>query len=409
MTTELLAIGETAVNPVKINGLPVPLAAYEIKEVRTSRFFQGKSMPDMYRFYLPESMVAFTDTPPEKIRVMFADDNRSAVSKKPYLSIDDTEFFLSVKGIGSTTHPFLRYPLSKGEICGLLGNDPLSDKIGNSKSETSPRYITSELWQRYSPYGGQGLEHALYSMRAAEMDDVTSIHGFRICPLVNIAFAPLELEEQIKKLYWYRQFKGRVVQELRLVPSNVRIYFHSGTTIGETIGSVFDLYGINTNEKALTFIRNFLRSGIPYLSLFVRSMKANDDGTFSGLDFYDVWMDKDALVAPDGTMYFADLEGLDWVTRPEKEISEMVNHQFFRQLYEFMYSYVQMEMERSKRFGPMAGRKKQFELILREALKDDEVCELYNDGNRLMLRIGNIVGEKRLVESFPMLDGTNLE
>ena len=60
------------------------------------------------------------------------------------------------------------------------------------------------------------------------MADLTSIHGFRIAAIVKIAFLPNDIENEIKKIYWYRKFRGRMVQETRLVPSNVRIYFHSG-------------------------------------------------------------------------------------------------------------------------------------------------------------------------------------
>src|SRR5438876_10440093 len=102
-----------------------------------------------------------------------------------------------------------------------------------------------------------------------------------------------------------------MVQEARLVPSNVRIYFHSGSTIGGNTGSIFDLFGIDENDKALGFLKNFVKSGIASLTLFTRSLKSNEDGTFSGLDFYDVCLDKDAVLARDGTIYFADLEGVD--------------------------------------------------------------------------------------------------
>jgi hypothetical protein len=137
-------------------------------------------------------------------------------------------------------------------------------------------------------------------LKASEMADVTSIHGFRVAPLVKIVFLPVPVEMDVKKIFWYRQFKGRMVQETRLVPSNVRVHFHSGSTIGGNVRSVFDLFGIDTNDKAVSFLKNFLRSGIAFLTLFTRTLKHNQDGTYSGLDLYDVWLDKDAVLAPDG-------------------------------------------------------------------------------------------------------------
>ena len=41
-----------------------------------------------------------------------------------------------------------------------------------------------------------------------------------------------------------------------------------------------------------------------------------DGGTFSGLDYFDVWIDKDAVIAPNGTVYFVDLEGLPKLAVP---------------------------------------------------------------------------------------------
>ena len=388
---------------LKMEGLSLDLDAYQASQTLTNKHFQGFEMPEFEKVYLPESMRPFTDLSPLGTEAFIIDDNRGAVSTSPSLNIDGTDFYLSVKGIGSTTNPFSRQPLTKAAICALSRDPELSARIMTDPKETPPRYITAELWQRFSPYGGQGLEHALFSMRASEMADLTSIHGFRIAPLVKIAFLPQEIEDEIKKLYWYRRFGGRIVQETRLVPSNVRVYFHSGSTLGGCMGSIFDLFGLDEDEKALRFLTNFVRSGVAFLTLFSRSMKTNADGTFSGLDFYDVWLDKDAVLAPDGTVYFVDLEGLEWVTVAERDVEEKINHQVYRSLYEFMYAYEQIEQERAARFGGVADRKVQFEHILGEALKGDELVDLERNGGSLELIVGNILGEQRLVERFSNL------
>jgi hypothetical protein len=360
-------------------------------------------MPEFERIYLPESMRPFTDLSPSGAKEFVIDDNRGAVSTTPSLKLDGTDFYLSVKGIGSTTNPFSRQLLGKAEICSLLKDTRLKDRIVRSEGK-APRYLTGELWLRGSPYGGQGLQHATTSMRVSEMADLTSIHGFRVAPLVKAVFLPESLENEIKKVYWYRRFGGRMVQETRLVPSNVRIYFHSGSTVGGNASSVFDLFGIDESDKALEFLKNFVRSGIAFLTLFTRSMKSNEDGTFSGLDFYDVWLDKDAVLAPDGTIYFVDLEGLEWITARKKDVQEKIDDQIYRSLYEFMYAYEQIERERLARFGGMMDRKGQFEYLLREALKDDEVVGLAREGESLELVVGNNLGEQGLTEKFPIID-----
>ena len=388
---------------MKLKGSPLNLDTYETSEILTNKHFQEFKMLEFERIYLPESMRPFTDINPLGTKEFIVDDNRGAVSTLPYLKMDGTDFYLSIKGIGSTTNPFSHQLLDKAEICNLLQDSKLKDRIVNSEG-IAPRYLTGELWLRGSPYGGQGLEHATTSMRVSEMADLSSINGFRVAPLVKIVLLPEKLENEIKKIYWYRRFRGRMVQETRLVPSNVRIYFHSGSTIGGNIRSIFDLFGIDKNDKALEFLKNFVKSGIAFLTLFTRSLKSNEDGTFSGLDFYDVWLDKDAVLASDGTIYFVDLEGLEWITVDEKKVSEKIDDQIFRSLYEFMYAYEQIERERFARFGNMTDRKVQFEYLLKEALKDDEVVDLASEGQSLKLVVGNVLAEQYLTKEFAIMD-----
>lgn len=386
-----------------LKGKPLRLYKYEVPEIRINKHFLDINRPRLEYMYLPQSMTAFTNLRPTESEEFIEDDNRGAVCQNHYVEIDGTRFYLSVKGIGSTTQPFSRDSFHPEEIYSLAG---LRDnEIGNGQlSSTSPRFITGELWLRGSPYGGQGLFHASISLSASEMADVTSIGGFRIAPVVGIIQLPTELEGTIKKVFWYRRFGGRIVQEVRLVPSNVRIFFHSGSTLGSNIASIFDQFKLDKEERVYRFLTNFVRSGIAYLTLFTRSMKSNEDGTLSGYDFYDVWLDKDAVLAPDGTIYFVDLEGLDWVTIDRSKVAEKIDDQIYRSLYEFMFAYEQIERERVRRFGNSTDRKIQFEHLLREALKDDEVVAIERTGETLFLAVGNVLGEQSLIKKFPILD-----
>ncbi len=388
---------------LKMKGLPLNLNSYEAPEVLTNKHFQEFKMPEFERFYMPESMGLFTNLNPVSANEFIVDDNRGAISSSPALTMDGTNFYLSVKGVGSTTNPFSHQLFAKTEISSMLKDSAIRGRIVSAE-ERVPRYITGELWLRGSPYGGQGLQHATTAMKVSEMADLTSIHGFRIAPLAKIIFLPESLENEIKKLYWYRRFRGRIVQETRLVPSNVRIYFHSGSTIGGNIGEIFDLFGIDTDDKALRFLSNFVKSGIAYLTLFVRTITENKDESYSGFDFYDVWLDKDAVLAPDGTIYFVDLEGLEWITIPKDRVKEKIHDQIYRSLYEFMYAYEQIERERSKRFGNTPDRKIQFEYLLKQALMDDEAVSIAREGDSLELVVGNILDDKSIIENFPIID-----
>ncbi len=394
--------------------MPIELDLYEGAGTVTNKHFQSFNMPEFEKLYLPDSVKPFTDANPIGKKELLIDDNRSAVSREPYMKIDGTDFYFSVKGIGSTTSPFSRQLFKKEEICALLKNQSVKDRINNAKEkEKFPRYLTGELWSRGCPYGSQGLEFASIAMKAAEMSDAstTSIQGFRIAPLVKIVKLPNSLQNEITQVYWYRRFRHEMVQEARLIPSNVRIYFHSDWTVGDDTGELFDFFHVDNNDKALDFMKNFVKSGIAILTLFVRSMRNNGNGTYSGLDFYDVWLDKDAVLAPDGTIFWADLEGLQEITiggrdRAEVEfnVEENMEHQIYRSLYEFMYAYEQIERERTKRFGHATDRKIQFEYLLKDAMKNDEVVDLHRSPDSLELVIGNVLGEEKLAKKFTILD-----
>jgi hypothetical protein len=69
-----------------------------------------------------------------------------------------------------------------------------------------------------------------------------------------------------------------------------------------------------------------------------------------------------------------------------------------------MYAYEQIERERSRRFEHQLERKVQFEYLLREALKDDEVVKIEREKDSLQLVLGNILGEKSLMKEFPIID-----
>jgi hypothetical protein len=390
---------------MKLHGHPITLNAYKASETRTNRYFQTAELPDFERFYLPDAMTPFTDLTPLGRKEFREDDNRSVVTRDPVLKVEGVDFFQNVKGIGSTTGPFSRRPLKRTDVTSFLRNSVIKSKIMEAKEEPRARYFTGEMWSRGSPYGIQGLDYASIAMKAAEMaDSPTSIRGFRICPVVKIVHLPQDLQEEVRRIYWYTQFKGPMVQEERLVPSNVRVYFHSDKTLGGDTSWVFDLFEIDSDEKAIQLEKNFLKSGMAILTLFVRSMKDDGDGTFTGLDYYDVYLDKDALLAPDGTIFWADLEGLEMFNFRKKDLEEKMEYQIHRSRYEFLYAYEQIEIERTKRFGHSVDRKVHFQYLLEEALEDDKVIELVRHGSSLNLRIGNILGEESATKEFTILD-----
>src|SRR5207237_6970774 len=101
--------------------------------------------------------------------------------------------------------------------------------------------------------------------------------------------------------FWSRRSEGAYWQEIRLTPSNVRVYFHSPLTFGVDTSRALTLFGIETFEGAERFLTNLARSSFAALTLYARSLRHDPaSGLYRGLDYQDVWLDKDAVVTADG-------------------------------------------------------------------------------------------------------------
>jgi hypothetical protein len=386
----------------------VHLAEYPA-QTTTNREFRSIELPGLDRFFLPPSLTGLVDDSPLGVRAFVEDDNRGAVSPDPVATLDGTEFYLSVKGIGSAVDPFASRPLDRAAVERLTSDPEVRRRLSSPKVALPPgeseRYITGEVWLRGSPYGGQGLGHAAIALAVSERADLTSLEGFRIAPVVKVARFPSELEERLRSLHWFRRFRGPIVQEIRLVPSNVRIYFHSRNTVGTAIREVFDQFGLDSAGKALRFEVAFLRSAIPLLTLFPRTLRLDpSDGRYYGLDFHDVWLDKDAVVAPDGTVYFVDLEGIEEEGVERERVTEKVEDQIYRSLYELLFAYEQIDAERVRRFGGEAPRKTQLVSLLERALSEDPYVRLRSGPEQHVLVVRNALSDERLYTDFPLVD-----
>src|SRR5260370_28308359 len=169
---------------------------YGAAETMTNVHFQGLIMPDFEKIYLSESMAPFTEGSSLGTKELLVDEHRGAVSNTPVLTLDGTNFYFSVKGIGSTTNPFSHQLFGPSEMSALLKDSVLKERIENSDWR-APRYVTGELCLRGSPYGGEGLRHPTVSMKNSEMSDLKPLHGFTITPLTNTSCFPENLENNI--------------------------------------------------------------------------------------------------------------------------------------------------------------------------------------------------------------------
>ena len=393
---------------MQLAGMPVRLAEYPAR-TWTNRRFAHLDLSPLDRLFLPSALTGLVDTAPLAVRSFLEDDNRGAISPEPVASLDGTAFHLSVKGIGSTVDPFAAAPLDRASVEELTDDPDLRRRLGTPVVPPDPRdpdrYITGEVWLRGSPYGGQGLGHAQIALAVSERADLTSLEGFRLAPVVRIARFPVDLEERLRALHWFRRFPGPFVQEIRLVPSNVRIYFHAKSTIGAGVREVFDRFGIDSLERALAFEVAFLRSTVPLLTLFSRTLRYDPEKRrYYGLDFHDVWLDKDAVIAPDGTVYFVDLEGIEEDGVDRDQVKERIEDQVYRSLYELLFAYEQIDRERLRRFGGPTGRKAQFVSLLQRALAHDRFVRVVVGPRQTALEIRNALRDEELYTNFPLVD-----
>jgi len=252
------------------------------------------------------------------------DDNRSMVFPDITTEIDGRGYALSIKGLGARTP--------------LYGSTPSDFCFSNKKNyQSNARELTNELWFGEAPYGAQGEISADFDLELTGLAKGCNINGFYICPVIEVNEFPENIIKEHAGKFWYRRYHGKYMQEQRLVPSNIRLYHQSKMTLGQTTAGVLKAFGINSEEQLDTFIDNYISSGIAALTLFARTLRPGKYG-YEGLDYVNVWLDKDSLVAPDGTIHFVDIEGLDWVsTGCEISAEKRIFSQFNRNYYEFMY------------------------------------------------------------------------
>jgi hypothetical protein len=389
---------------LRLVGLPLSLSAFPAETI-TNRNFRTFGLDRWDRFFLPPALVPLSDEPPAEVYGAIEDDNRSAILPEPAATLDGMPFYLSVKGVGSSVDPFSLRRLD-GRYAAELSDAPeVRARLHEARGDPPGGVVTGELWLRGSPYGGQGLPHAMTALRVSERADLTSIEGFRIAPVVKVALLPEAVADRLRSIHWYRKYRDPIVQELRLVPSNVRVYFHARSTVGQDPGRVFDLFSVDSAAKAFRFELNFVRSGLALLTLFARTMSLDPGrNRCSGLDFQDVWLDKDAVIAPDGTVFFVDLEGIDEVSVEPEKVREKLEDQVFRSLYEFMYAYEQIEQERGRRFGTSGTRKSRFESLVLEALREDRFARPRTDPRGLVLAVRTRYAEEPLSFDFRLVD-----
>lgn len=360
-------------------------------EVLGDRRYESFWSREISGCYVPALLWKLAGKPAGEPMAGVRDDNRSALLPQRRCVIRDREFIAAVKGCGAAVDAFENAPLTAGRIRGICHDPRLAAALA-SEDGADPGFITGERWFGNTPYGGQAPDNAaiglLTSLRAAD----AQIAGFAICPIVALIRLPDEIARVASRFFWYRRYEGDFWQEVRLMPSNVRLYFHSPITFGVDTSRALSLFGIASFEDAERFLANLARSSLAALTLYARTLRHDPGrGAYAGLGYHDVWLDKDAVIAPDGTMHFADLEGVEESLAPDASaVREEIGRQFHRNVYEATYALEALawDVDRRWRAFRTPGERRGWILeVLERACVADPFLSLERRAGRLALRI----------------------
>jgi hypothetical protein len=262
------------------------------------------------------------------------DGNRGAVIPDIEIELWDRTFLVGIKGTGA------RIPMY---------GDGAKDITGTELSQEP--FFASESWFGENPWGAMSQRGCIEDKRITELTGPGDIGGFYICPMVRATPLPEWLMKKAQSRFWYKRLDrpGPYYQQTRLMPSDVRLFYQSDVALGRKTPGVMDTFGISDPEDLDGFIENYIRSGMAALTLISRTVREDEKFGHVALDFTDVWLDKDSVIASDGTIFFADIEGLEWIPmRDDDEAKFRMMRQFDRNYYEFMYSLDRLLQERDR-------------------------------------------------------------
>jgi len=310
---------------------------------------------------------------------------------------------LSVKGCGAYEDMFFGGKLNRSKIKNACRDLSLLNKTENLS--TGLGFIMGESWMGESPYGAQGFINGFDELRFSKIATIDSINGAHICPVVAVIKLPKNIENAARNFFWFRTYKDHFYQVLRLLPSNVRLYFESSNVIAN-LDSTFQLFEIDTMKKAEKFELNFIKSGIALLTLFTRSAII-EENEVKGIYYQDVWFDKDCVVAPDGTIHFADIEGFIWKKVPKDKYKEIQKKEWQKLVYEFLYALVKIDSYRhllEDRQISWPKQREELALVIYEALNKDFFVSIDNIDENLTLIIE---GKELPSVEIPILERVN--
>ena len=126
-------------------GKNITLYRYNAETALKNESFQDIVNPELNSIYIPDSMKAFISGEHVETMEFIEDDNRSAILPDPFVSIGGTDFFLSVKGIGSTTDPFSMRSLDRFHVQSLVNSLEFKARLASLEDRTGIKGIVPHM------------------------------------------------------------------------------------------------------------------------------------------------------------------------------------------------------------------------------------------------------------------------
>lgn len=315
------------------------------------------------------------------------DGNRGAIVRGHQVDFDGRSWLLAVKGVGARAPLYGASPLDFTHVhaldCASLGHP----------TEASLLYaILRESWMGEAPYGAQGLDNATHALSLSAPGMREALEPALLCPVIAVVRL---CDEDVVDAFHYRRYDGPVVQEHRLVPSTIRLYHQSDIALGRDVDAALATLGVDTPGALDVFLDTYLRTGLALLTLGARSVRIRGH-SLEMLDYDDAWLDKDAFVAPDGALVFADLEALVWTPLCEATARARHRRQIERNAYEFLYGadlLLRTEERWRGRSRDARARREALALRTRAAIAGDPVVHLEAGADAWFLEVQPRVGE----------------
>jgi hypothetical protein len=303
-------------------GLERRLYAVTPDELEKNKHFPDISSSELFdKAYLPAFLLklAGVDVPSNGLPGQISGGR--ATTLDDVFTIDNQEFRVNIKGSSSRGHVnpdgfFVSSfwdteinPQYKALIEQLLGEERYADIIADD--------VHAE-----KPYGGQSLPWALDALELSTSMRPESL-DMLICPTISVP--TLSKKFMIHNLF-YKSRGGHYIdelgQELRLLPSNVRLQGDEG------ISRLTPRHITHLKSKELEeFVHNLITSLLQIATLSVRTCKKVNDLVYTGMVLDDSCVDRDCAIAADGRTYYTDLESIETKTYPAHYFREQARFQ----------------------------------------------------------------------------------